>query len=252
MSLVRYILTACMRDKLILSVFVAAIIAISLSTFLGSTAIVEQDQFVIVFAASSLRFLLVAGLTLFIVFFTRRSIDQRDLEYLISRPVTKKDYVFSHILAFAVISFFFSMAIGGVLLAIGQSYFSEGYILWIISLFFELMIVSSAAFFFAMVLSSAVSGTLATFAFYTFSRMVGQVIGIATDPEMEGKFAFLSSITKTVSLFIPRLDLFSQSSWLLYGVENLSFSLTLIVVQGIVFCFLLAIATLADLTKREF
>ncbi len=252
MSLVRYILTACMRDRLILSVFVAAIVAISLSTFVGSTAIVEQDQFVIVFTASSLRFLLVAGLTLFIVFFTRRSIDQRDLEYLISRPVTKNDYVFSHIIAFGIISLAFSLAIGGVLLAMGKGYLNEGYIIWIISLFFELMIVSSAAFFFAMVLSSAVSGALATFAFYAFARMIGQVIGIATDTEMSGKFEILANATKTISLFIPRLDLFSQSSWLIYGVESAIFSISLVTVQGVVFCLLLAFATLADLTKREF
>lgn len=114
------------------------------------------------------------------------------------------------------------------------------------------MIISSAAFFFAMVLSSAVSATLSTFALYAFSRMLGQMIGIATDPDIEGKFTFFAGITKTIALFFPRLDLFSQSSWLLYGVENMLFSLSLIVVQGTVFCLLLAVATLVDLTKREF
>lgn len=252
MSLVRYILTACIRDRLILSVFVASIVVVSLSAFVGSTAIVEQDQFVIVFTASSLRFLLVAGLTLFVVFFTRRSVDQRDLDYLVSRPLTKADYIFSHIVSFAVISLFLSLATGGVLLSIGQHYWNDGYLLWVISLFFELMIVSSAAFFFAMVLSSAVSATLATFAFYAFSRMIGQVIGIATDADIEDKFELLAAVTKTISLLVPRLDLFSQSTWLIYGLENFSYILFLVFFQGVIYCAVLSVATLADLTKREF
>ena len=79
--LVRYVLTACMRDKVFLSMIVASAVAVSLSVFLGSTAIVEQDQFVIVFAASSLRFLLIMGITLFIVFYTRRTVEQRLFDY---------------------------------------------------------------------------------------------------------------------------------------------------------------------------
>lgn len=250
--LVRYVLTACIRDKVFLSMIVASAVAVSLSVFLGSTAIVEQDQFVIVFAASSLRFLLIMGITLFIVFYTRRTVEQRDLDYLITRPITRRDYIVAHTASFAIISLLLSSVIFTVIGLIGKGYFNAGYILWGISLFFEMVIVASAAFFFSMVLRSAVSAVLSTFALYALARLIGQIIGIAVSPDIAAQYPFFANTMTTVSLFVPRLDLFAQSSWLLYGTDKFGFLSILVFVQGVIFTTLLTVMTLIDLHKKEF
>lgn len=250
--LLKHVLLASIRDKLILAVIAAAIVVSALAIFVGSTAVIEKNQFVLVFMASGLRFLMGIGLILFTIFYTRRSIESKDLDFLLSRPITRASYVWSHLFALWIIALVFALTAMLFLIGFGFAYFSEAYFLWVLSFFFELALVSAASFFFAMVLNSAVTATLSTLAFYALSRMIGQILGIALDPYTLGNHEFLSQLVKTLSLFVPRLDLFTQSTWLTYGEEQFSYLFVIICLQGIVYSVLFAIATIIDLKQKEF
>jgi len=53
-----------------------------------------------------------------------------------------------------------------------------------------------------------------------------------------------------VSTLTPRLDLMGQTSWLVYGVDNIN--LTFVLAQGAIFLFLILVIALIDLVVRQF
>ncbi len=250
-SIVKYVLFAAMRDKLILSLVVSSLLVVSMSFFLGSSAIVEQDQFALVYMVSTLRLLLVFGLVLFVIFFLRRSFDNKDIEYLLSRPVGRKSFIASYVFAFILLSLFFSLLAAIIIACVGHSYLGSGYALWCYSLCMELIIMSVAALFFGMVLSSPMSATLTTFAFYMLARLIGELLGIASDIYVGTSFEIMANSIKVISNFVPRFDLLTQSSWLLYGSEGVV-GYALVTIQGITFTIILSCAAMIDLIRRQF
>lgn len=248
--LIRYVLTAALRDRLILSMVLLMGVGASIAVFLGSAAITESDQFAVVFAAGGLRFAGAAGLVLFIVFYLRRAFDSKDVEFMLSRPVSRVAYVCSHSAAFSVLAVFIAFLVALTVCALAPAAVGEGHALWAFSLLVEYIIVVNAAMFFAMVLPSAAAGSLAVFALYILARIIGQILGIIHAGLSVSGFQTLSFIMHTISLIVPRLDLMAQTTWLIYGPEAITYSFILI--QGVAYTALVILATLVDLVRRQF
>ena len=102
--LVRYVLMGARHDRIILSVVVGILLASALSLFLGSAAVIEKPEFAFVYMAASLRNLGAFGLMIFIVFFFRRAMDNRDVDFLLSRPVSRPCFLISHMLGFGLVA----------------------------------------------------------------------------------------------------------------------------------------------------
>ena len=253
LSLVGYVLTAARRDKLFLSLLCIMIVGGCLSVFLSSSATIEQAQFSMVFMAGSLRLLGLLGLVLFVIFFIRRSFEARDVEFLLTRPITRTSFILSHAAAFSLLGFIVSLAltVSMALMCFKVGDFI-GILYWSTGVICEYIFVVNVALFFAMVLASPVSASLATFGFYILSRLMGQLLYIAKYPQegMPG-YKIVSGVFQIISTMIPRLDLMTQTSWLLYGVGNLK-DYIFIVVQAAVFVLLVLVATLIDLRRRQF
>ena len=255
-NLIFYVLTAAVRDKVFIAFILMSVVGISLSNFLGSSAVLEKDQFAAVFAASGLRFASVIALVLFVVFYIRRSYDSRDVEYMLTRPVSRLGFALSHTIAFTVLSIIACLIVSACLYfqlpTISPNVGSmSGYMYWCISLFVELVIMASVAFFFSMVLQSAVGASLITLAFYVLARLMGQILGIVDAATSSMLMHVLEQVMLLISIFIPRLDLIGQSSWILYGLDE-SLNLLTILGQGIVFCFMIFIATMVDFVRKQF
>jgi hypothetical protein len=250
--LTKYILTAAFRDKLLLLFLFVAVLGVSLSIFLGSSAITEKDQFSIVFLASSLRVGGLITLILFVVFYLRRSFESRDVEYLLSRPISRFQFLMAHSLAFSLLATFVAIITTLILMAVPSTGDHSGYLLWGLSIWAELLIMVNVALFFALILSSAVSGALACIAFYVLARMIGSILGIIHADGDAGVFIRIAEkVMLLISIFIPRLDLMGQSAWLIYGGDIIS-NLSFFVVQAVVFYGLLMTASFIDLKRRQF
>lgn len=254
--LIRYVLMAAMRDKLVWSMLSIAVLGICLSIFSGSAAILEQPQFVLTYMAGGLRIICLMGLTLFTVFFVRRSFDAREIEFLLTRPLSRLSFVLSYATAFTILS-----VITGVLLALlvggASAHYGnfQGIALWSFGVTFEFILVTCVAFFFSMVLSNPVSSGLTTFGFYMLTRLMGQVLSIVHHQTTADTFDYvmfgLGKLMSVISVVIPRLDLMTQTTWLLYGGGDVSDWL-FIVAQSAVFLGLILTATYIDLKKRQF
>jgi len=246
-----YVLTAAMRDRLVWSMAGIVVVVLSLSVFFGSSAVMEQDQFVKTFTAYGLRLFGTVSIVLFIVNYVRRSFEARDVEYLLSRPIGRIKFVLVHSLAFSLIAFLFAFIVGGVVFVMNQGNIDVGFFLWWASIFVEFVIMANVAMFFAFVMTSTTACTIIVFAFYLLSRLMGEILGILAKNTSDGIFAFLSQIMNVISIIIPRLDMMGQTKWLLYGVTP-EISYGFMVAQTLVFLSLVVCATCIDMKRRQF
>ncbi|MCB9995978.1 MAG: hypothetical protein H6869_06020 [Rhodospirillales bacterium] len=249
--LVKYVLTAALRDKLVLSLFILMTVGASMAIFLGSAAVVEANEFSVIFAAAGLRLAGVIGLVLFIVFYLRRAFDTKDVEFLLSRPVSKVSYLLSHSVGFMTLACLAAVFVFVTVCLIAPQAIGTGHVLWGLSLVAEYIILANAALFFAMVLPSAATGALAIFALYFLGRMIGQILGIIHAGADVAGFNILSTIMEWISLIVPRLDLLAQSSWLVYGSDQ-TVGYGFVLLQGGLYAFLAVMAAMVDLSRRQF
>jgi ABC-type transport system involved in multi-copper enzyme maturation permease subunit len=249
--LFRYIFLAAIRDRFFLIVLGGLALILSLSTFFASSIVVEQDQFSRTFTAYGFRLLGSVLLIFFVVSHVRRSFEARDIECLLSRPVSRISIVITHAAAFTCLSLLAALILGGTALYLDRAQLHEGTWLWWISLGVEFSIMANTAMFFAFVVTSVTGCMAIMFGFYLLSRVMGEILGILQKEPENNLQAMLGNIMEFISIFIPRLDLMGQTSWILYGVpENLSFPF--IAGQGIVFVFLVVGAAIVDMTRRQF
>lgn len=251
LSLIQYVLKAAIRDKLIIAMLVLIILTSSMSIFMASSAITEQDQFLAVYASGSLRILAVLGLVIFTAFFVRRSFDSKDVEFLLSRPISRVKFVLSYAVAFSILAVTLSLACALALYCMSPHLLSNAFILWCFSIIIETIIMVNLTFAFAMILSSAATIVLAALAFYVLARMMGQILGIldsgTAGPVMDG----VQVIMNMVSAVTPRLDLMGQTSWLVYGI-GADVNFMFVAIQGGIFLAVILIVALIDLVLRQF
>lgn len=268
--LVKYVLTAALRDKLILTLLCMIAIGGAMSMFLGAATITEKESFALVFGASGLRFLGVLGIVLFCCFYIRRAFETKEVEFLLSRPISRVSFLVSHGVAFIIMAVCVALVVSAVVFFLGRPV-RAGFELWTASIALEYAIVAVSALFFSLVVSSAAGSALATLGLYVLARLIGTVLGISYEAPENFVYAILNNVIELISVFIPRLDLMGQTTWLVYGVDGaggLGFLqqagpyahmmiqhlgvLGFISLQGICFTFLLMSAALFDFLRREF
>ena len=245
-----YVLSAAIKDKIFILYAVLVGVILSLSLFFGTSAVTEQDQFSVVFTSGALRITSAFTLVLFIIFYFRRSFDNRDVDFLFSRPITRLQFILAHFISFCLISLVITIITCLCVLLLVPSDLHGAAVIWSATIFFELVILSAVSIFFGVALSTAVSATLVTIAFYMLARLMGDIIGILKTGVSSFVTEILGFVMTLISFFIPRLDLIGQTSWLVYGVEDFNF--LALGAQLIIFLGLILSATYLDLKRRQF
>jgi len=233
-----------------MAMIITLVVGTSLAVFLGSAAIAEKQQFAMVFAGAGLRLAGVLGLVLFTVFFIRRSFDARDVDFILSRPVSRVEFLLSYAAGLSLLALGMAAAQTLCLYIIGGNLFGPSHISWAVSLAFENIVMVNAALFFSMILSSAATAATATAGFYILARLMGQLLGII-DSTGKGTVIYnlMEYILQAISAVMPRLDLMAQTSWLIYGQ---SVEISSILLQAAIFTILIITAALIDLVRRQF
>lgn len=251
LALVRYVLTAALRDRLVVGLIVCLALGAAMAVFLGSAAITEQSSFVAVYAAGIMRIINALGLILFVVFFIRRSFDARDIEFMLSRPVGRVRFLLSYAAALSLLALCFGAVTGLCLYALSPGLDAAGLTLWTLSLMAENVIMVNTALFFSMILTSAPVSAFAVFGFYTLARMMSEILGIIDSGKSLPWAHVLEKVMLGISMVMPRLDLMAQTSWLLYGVGE-GVDLSFVLAQGAVYTAVIILAALVDLRFRQF
>ena len=263
LTTIRYVLLTALRDKLFTGMLGGVIAAAYISSVMGSTALVETQAMTVTYAAGVARLILVMGLTVFVCFHIRNAFDTREIDVMLSRPITRYNLVLSYWLGFAGVALLLVVPVALILTWLSAFRDAEGHwhllqgaglLAWTGSMLLESFLVVALALFAAFTLRSGVSAVMATLGFYVLSRMMGFfVITMQSGMlfrEQEVNIAAKWLLT-VISVVIPRLDFFAKTDWLVNALKSPQ-EITLYVIQAAVFIPVLVIAAMADFKRKQF
>lgn len=253
-TIIRYILLTARRDWLFGGVLVLIAVLYGLASFMGSTALVEQYYMAMAYFSGSSRIVLVVGMIVFICFHMRRSFDHREIEAILSKPISRVQFLVAYWVAFTILSVGTTLPVVAVL---GLLYTPDyvGLLYWSISLIAEIALVTAFTLLASLILRSAVAAVLASLAFYFVARLIGFFLAaIQQETSLMGG-GILGQITEGILLVIstalPRLDMFAKSAWLIYGVAE-AHDIWIFAVQSGVYIFLLMAMAIFDFKRKQF
>lgn len=252
-SNIRYVLLTATRDRLFFGLLLGILAAAYISSVLGSTAMLETAQMTLSFSAASARVIIMIGLIVFIGFHMRNAFDAREIDVLLSRPISRTSLVLSYWLGFITVGTLLVLPTILMIYVIGVLNMT-GYFLWSLSLILECWLVVSIALFAALTIKSGVGTVLASLAIYAISRMMGFFVATTkTGILFEAEQVNMSArwLMTAISTVVPRLDFFAKSQWLIYGAKSYE-DLTLFLLQAAVFIPLLLVAAIIDFKRKQF
>lgn len=254
-TIIRYVLLTAFRDRLFLVLILGLAIAAGLSHFLAKTSMIEVDQMRTVLAAGVTRIILVLGMIVFVAFHIRHAFETREIDVILSRPISRAAMVQAFWTGFAGVSTLLVVAGAVIVFLSGSREAGPGFFLWAGSLLLEIWLVIAIALFTSLLMRSAVASVLVCLGFYVFARMAGYFL-----LTMHSRLLFHEAVNNMIAkgvvrglaLFVPRLDFFADTSWLVYEVKNISHTFELFFVQAAVYIPLLILAAIIDFRRRQF
>lgn len=250
--ILKYVLLTAIRDWLYVGVIISMLIAFGISILIGNSAFAENNQFSIVYIAGSGRILFAIGIIIFICFNIRKSFDNKEVEFFLSKAISRNQYILSYILGFFIVAILAILPLI-ILISILPEVNYLGLLYWSISLILESLIFISFAILSSFIFRSAVFSVLASFGFYIISRMMGFfVMTISLSDEVYNFDSFGKFIAKIISVIIPRLDLFAKSDWLIYGANINMMDIFTILLQSIIYVPLMIFMCFFDFNRKQF
>lgn len=253
LSNIRYVLLTAIRDRLFFGLMIGILAAAYISSVLGSTAMLETKEMTLAFTAASSRVIIMVGIIVFIGFHMRGAFDNREIDVLLSRPISRTTLVLSYWFGFAVVASLLVLPTIVLVYLMGVLNLT-GSMLWSLSLVLESLLVVSIALFSSLTMKSGVSTVLASLAIYTLARMMGFFINTTKSGMLFHATEINAGASWTltaISTIVPRLDFFAKSSWLIYGAKSYD-DLYLILLQAGVFIPLLITAAVIDFKRKQF
>ena len=248
---IRYILITALRDRLFLALMIGIAFACIISATLGSTAFIEETEMTVTYAAGSSRVILMVGLIVFTCFHIRNAFETKEIDVILSRPISRSNLVTAYWLGFALVALLLCLPIIVIIGLIGMHSFA-GFAGWAASLILESFLVVALALFAALTLRSAVASVMACMGFYVLSRMMAFFVATSQSHLVaESRMSWLRYALKGVSTIVPRLDLFAKSKWLIYGFDA-SQEWIIFISQAAIFIPLLLAASIIDFRRKQF
>lgn len=243
---VRYILLTAQRDSIFIGLAASIVFAAYVAFFLGGTALDEGAQMSLVYAGGISRIIVVLGLIIFIAFHIRRSFENKEIDQMIVRPISRASFIISYWLGFSLVAFFLVLFTTIILYLIAPDF--SGLVVWGLSLFCESLIIVSLVMAASLILRSTVVAVLMCIGFYVLSRMAGFMLILVTRP---GAYGPANGMFKLISTLVPRMDFFSKTQWLVYGLKDWS-ELQLFLVQAAIYVSLLLSLAIVDFKRKQF
>ena len=253
-TLFKFILLTGLRDKLYLSLLLILTGIFGLSNLVGFSALSEEGQMQLVYFSFLSRVVIVCGMTLFICFYINKEFENKEIDFILAKPISRNAFVLSYWGSFNLISLILIIPVVFV-----AWFFNKpnlvGLLWWSISVILELMLVSTFAIVSSLILKSAVVSVLASFSFYFISRMMGFFVYSISIPKDIASFksssGFSEGLLKIISVVFPRLDLFGKSEWLLYGIKNIK-DIYIVLIQSFIYIALMLFIAFNDFRRKQF
>lgn len=245
----RQMLLEARQNKIIWLFASVLIVGLGLCEYISSIALIEGRYFQLALYSSLIRWTSIILLLQFVISSFSREVNEKGLDYLLAMPLARSQYIAGKALGIILISALMCAAILAVL-SIYQ--LNASTIVWLSSLYLELVLIGCFALFIAISLPSPALATTVVIGFYILCRTLASIESLASQPLIEHSgFAqsFLAGITELLSYTLPPLYEFARTEWLLYTDFNLSVLITN-VIQACIYCSLLLSAACFDLHRK--
>lgn len=249
MTIASYTLIEALRNRMLWIVALIAILGFCLSLFLQQIAIAESRQIQSGALALTIRLGGVFVMSSFVVTGMLREYHDKGLEFFLAMPMDRVSYFLGKLLGYAACSLMLAAILGAPLF---WSSTTKTVLIWGISLFFELLTVSSASLFFSLSLKQIPAALAAVFGFYLLSRIMGTLVLIMHGPLSDHGLlhGILDAAISSIGFFLPHLDDFARTAWIVYpepGWRDLLPSAA----QAAIYVILMSCASLFDFYRRE-
>src|SRR5688572_17329156 len=133
---IRYILLTALRDWLFIGLLIGIVCATGISAILGGTAFIEEHEMTLTYAAGSSRVILMVGLIVFVCFHIRNAFETKEIDVILSRPISRASLILSYWLGFSLVGLLLLLPIVAVVGLIGPAS-GMGFFAWAVSLLLE-------------------------------------------------------------------------------------------------------------------
>ena len=246
----RLVLLEAMKSRLPWLLGVIALVSIGISQFAAQLAIIEAAG---IQSTMQVAFLRIAGVFVVVTFAITsmvREADDKVTYLLLSQAHPRAAYFFGKLAGFAIVATAVATLFAAPAMLTAQPL---GLFAWTLSLSCELILMASVALFCSLSLSQVLPALSATAAFYVLSRSLSTIQLIASAPSTTPPSIGDQAITwlvKFIALFLPRLDEFAQSAWVISDVVPPNLLDTF---PQFIFCAALIIgASLFDLYRKNY
>ncbi len=245
----RYTLLEAWRSGLPWIALAVLLAALGLAMFLAQVALAETTRVQAAIAAALLRAAAALLVAAHVVAAITREINDKGLEFTLAQPLSRPAFYLGKLAGYGVAGLALAIVFSLPMLAWSGP---AAVAAWGLSLALELLLVATAALFFAMALAQPAAAIAASAGLYLLARAMGAIQAIAGGPQSEGSALAAAAhwAVDGVALLLPRLDLATQSAWLLYGAPG-GAELGRVLGTLLVYVALLAAAGLFDLSRRN-
>lgn len=250
MTIAGFTLIEALRSRVLRLALLVAFLGFFFSLFLQQIAITESRQIQSGALAVTARLGGVFVIVSFAVSGMLREYQEKGLEFFLAMAIGRTRYFFGKLMGYAACSLMLS-----VLLCLPMLWSNavEPVLIWGISLFLELLLMSSVSLFFSITLVQLPAALVAVSGFYLLSRSMGTLMLIMNGPLSD--HGLLQSITdgmiSVIGFLLPSLDEFTKTAWLVYPAESNWRELFPVFLQTVIYLMLMSSAALFDFQRRE-
>ena len=252
-KIIKYIFITSVKDWLFLGLLTALLGTFVLSSLLGYSSLVEENTMNMVIFSGISRLILVCGIVIFICFYINRSFENKEIPFILSKNISREKFIVCYYLSFnLIIQLLLLLVVLLIILFCNPN--GLGLLQWYLTMVFELSIMVCFALAVSFIVKSFIFSVFSCVGFYVISRMmnffVNALIYSGDTVIMAGITKYSQKLLGIICNLIPRLDLFSQTRWLVYGAEWKIF--TIIVLQTIIYVPILLFVVFYDFRKKQF
>jgi len=245
-----YTLLEAFRNRLLWLILAVLVAGMGLTEFVGGIALTESLQIKSAFAGSFLRLFAVFLLSLFVITSLVREMQDKGLHLLLSMPLPRSHYYFGKLLGFSLFALLTTVLI---LLCLLFYVPADQALLWAISLFCELLLVTAFSLLCLFTFSQVTIALCTVIAFYLLARSIAafQLIGHGplADPQ-DLAHRVIIDMLDALAYLLPDLQRFTPSEWLIYHTAQWP-DLLPIVSQSAIYLLLIITASLFDLYRKS-
>jgi ABC-type transport system involved in multi-copper enzyme maturation permease subunit len=249
MILAQYTLLEAIYTRFFFILFIFIAISFGLSVFLEQIVLFEKQLVQVALISAFLRLIAIYLLGLLVISSLTQEFNQQTIYLLMALPITRTTYIIGKLLGFAVIALIVCALFALLLFA----YVSDmQLLLWIISLYFELLLIISLAIFFSISLHQTLLALSSLIGFYLLARSIYAIQLIAYEFQSSKEWIEFSLYytTQFIALLLPDLSRFTRSEWLVYQTGNWNILLEL-GAQTAIYLLLVISASLFDFYRKN-